>query len=70
MNQLILRNNRDMKYFDEDDWTLLAWQDRRLLDSSATHGKDSNKKGIGNTDTIIGAVYLGLFIVFIIVFLT
>jgi hypothetical protein len=68
MDRLSSRNNPDIRRLDEDDWTMVGWQDRRLQGSSAMHGRDG--KGISNADTIIGAVYLGLFIVFIFVFLT
>jgi hypothetical protein len=70
MDQLISRNNRDLRHFDENDWTILGWQDRRVLDDTGTHGKDSNKKGISKNNTIIGFVYVGLLVIFMLVFLT
>ena len=68
MDQLISRKNRGMRHFDEDDWTILGWQDRRLLDDTGTHGKDS--KDISNTNTIIGFVYVGVLVLFMLVYLT
>ena len=70
MDQLILRKNRDMQHFDEDDWTILGWQDRRVLNDTGTHGKDGNKKDISNTGTIIGFVYVGVLVILMLVFLT
>ena len=70
MNQLISRKNRDMQHFDEDDWTILGWQDRRVLNDTGTHGKDGNKKDISNTGTIIGFVYVGVLVILMLVFLT
>jgi hypothetical protein len=70
MDQLILRKNRDLRHFDEVDWTILGWQDRRVLNDIRTQGKDSNKKDISKTDTIIGVVYVGVLIVFMFVYLT
>ena len=70
MDQLILRKNRDMRHFDEDDWTILGWQDRRVLNDTETHGKDSNKKDISKTNTIIGVVYVGVLVIFMLVYLT
>jgi hypothetical protein len=70
MAQLISRNNRDLRHFDEDDWTIVGWQDRGVLDDTGTHGKDSDRKDIGNTDTIIGFVYVGLLVMFMLVYLT
>jgi hypothetical protein len=70
MDQLISRKNRNMQHFDEDDWTIFGWQDRRVLDDTGTPGKDSNRKDISNTDTIIGFVYFGLLVIFMLVFLT
>jgi hypothetical protein len=67
---LISRNNRDLRHFDEDDWTIFGWQDRRVLNDTGTHGKDSDRKDIGNTDTIIGFVYVGLLVIFTLVYLT
>ena len=70
MDQLILRKNRDMRHFDEDDWTILGWQDRRVLNDAGTHGKDTNRKDISNTGTIVGLVYFSLLIIFMLVYLT
>ena len=70
MDQLILRKNRDMRHFDEDDWTIFGWQDRRVLNDTGTHGKDSDKKDSSKTDTIIGVVYVGLLVIFMLVYLT
>ena len=70
MDQLISRKNRGMRHFDEDDWTIVGWQDRRVLDDTGTHGKDGNRKDIGNTDTIIGFAYVGLLVMFMLVYLT
>jgi hypothetical protein len=67
---LISRNNRDMRHFNEDDWTIVGWQDRRVLVGTGTHGKDSDRKDIGNTDTIIGFVYVGLLVIFMLAYLT
>jgi hypothetical protein len=68
MDQLISRKNRDMRHFDEDDWTMVGWQGRSVLNDTGTHGKD--RKDISNTDTIIGVVYVGALVVFMLVFLT
>ncbi len=70
MDQLTYRNNRDMKHFDEDDWTILGWQDRRELDAPATQGKDSNRKDSSKSDTVIGVVYVGVLIAFMLTYLT
>ena len=70
MDQLILRNNRDLRHFDEVDWTILGWQDRRVLNGTGTHGKDSNKKDSSKTNTIIGVVYVALLVIFMLVYLT
>ena len=70
MNQLISRKNRYMQHFDEDDWTILGWQDRRVLNDTGTHGKDSNKKDISKTSTIMGVVYVGVLVILMLVFLT
>ena len=70
MDQLIFRNNRDMNHFDEDEWTILGWQDRRELDDRATHGKDSNRKDSSKSDTVIGVVYVGVLIAFMLAYLT
>ena len=68
MDQLILRKNRDIRHFDEDDWTIFGWQDRRALDDTATHGRNSDKKD--STNTIIGFVYVGVLVIFMLVYLT
>ena len=70
MDQLILRNNRDMQHFDEDDWTILGWQDRRVFNDTGTQGKDSDKKDSSKTDTIIGIAYISALIIFMLVYLT
>ena len=70
MDQLISRKNRYMQHFDEVDWTILGWQDRRVLNDTATHGKDSNKKGISKNNTIIGVVYVSVLVIFMLVYLT
>jgi len=70
MDQLISRYNRDMRHFDEDDWTIVGWQDRRVLNDTGTHGKDSNEKDVSVTDTIIGFVYVGVLVIFMLVYLT
>ena len=70
MDRIILRKNRDMQHFDEDDWTILGWQDRRVVNDTGTHGKDSNKKGISKNNTIIGIAYISLLIIFMLVYLT
>lgn len=70
MDQLISRKNRYMQDFDEDDWTILSWQDRRVLNDTGTQGKDSNKKDISKTNTVIGVVYVGLLVIFMLVYLT
>jgi hypothetical protein len=70
MDQLVSRKNRDLQHFDEDDWTILGWQDRRVLNDAGTHGKDTNRKDISNTDTIVGLVYFSLLIIFMLVYLT
>jgi hypothetical protein len=70
MDQLVSGNNRDLRHFDEDDWTILGWQDRRVLNDTGTHGKDSNKKDISNTSTIMGVVYVGVLVILMLVFLT
>jgi hypothetical protein len=70
MNQLISRKNRYMQHFDEDDWTILGWHDRRVFNDTGTHGKDSNKKGISKNNTIIGVVYVGVLVIFMLVYLT
>ena len=70
MNQLISRKSRDMRHFDENDWTIIGWQDRRVLNDAGTHGEDSNEKDISNTDTIIGVVYVGVLIILMLLFLT
>ena len=59
-----------MRHFDEDDWTILGWQDRRVLNDIRTQGKDNNKKDISKTNTIIGVVYVGLLVIFMLVYLT
>lgn len=70
MNQLISRKNRYMQHFDEDDWTILGWQDRRVLNEMGTRGKDSSRRDIGKTSTIIGLVYVGVLVIFMLVYLT
>ena len=70
MDQLTYRNNRDMKHFDEDDWTILGWQGRRDLDAPAMQGKDSDIKDSRKSDTVIGVVYVGVLIAFMLVHLT
>jgi hypothetical protein len=70
MDQLVSRKNRYMQHFDEADWTILGWQDRRVLDGAGTHGKDTNRKDISNTGTIVGLVYFSLLIIFMLVYLT
>jgi hypothetical protein len=70
MDQLISRKNRNMRHFDEDDWTILGWQDRRVLNGTGTQGKDSNKKDISKNNTIIGVVYVGVLVILMLVFLT
>lgn len=69
MNQLTFRANRDMKHFDENDWTILGWQDRRELDDTETRGKGSNTNGAGKTDTVIGVVYVGVLALFMLAYL-
>jgi hypothetical protein len=70
MDQLISRKNRYMQHFDEVDWTILGWQDRRVLNDTGTHGTDSNKKDSSKTDTIIGIAYISVLIIFMLVYLT
>ena len=70
MDQLVSRKNRYMQHFDEVDWTILGWQDHRVLDGAGTHGKDTNRKDISNTGTIVGLVYFSLLIIFMLVYLT
>ena len=70
MDQLISRKTFGMQHFDEDDWTILGWQDRRVLNDTGTQGKDSSKKGISKNNTIIGVVYVGLLVIFMLVYLT
>lgn len=70
MHQLTLRKNRDMRQFDEVEWTIVGWQDRRVFNDTGTHGRDSDKKDSGNTDTIIGFLYVGVLVLFMLVFLT
>ncbi|HEY5291778.1 MAG TPA: hypothetical protein VIJ43_05630 [Burkholderiales bacterium] len=53
-----------------DDWTILGWQDRRVLNDIRRQGKDSNKKDISKTNTIIGVVYVGVLVIFMLVYLT
>jgi hypothetical protein len=69
MDELILRKNRGMRHFDELDWTILGWQDRRVLDDTGAHDKLMNGKDISDADTIIGVAYVGMLIVFMFVFL-
>ncbi len=70
MDQLISRNTRDMRHFDEDDWTIFGWQDRRMLDDTETQGRGSNAKDSSSTNTIIGFVYVGVLVIFMLVLLT
>jgi hypothetical protein len=70
MDQLISRNNRDMRHFDEDDWTIFGWQDRRMLDDTETQGRGSNANDSSSTNTIIGFVYVGVLVIFMLVLLT
>ena len=70
MGQLTYRNNRDMKHFDEDEWTILGWQGRRDLDAPAMQGKDSNRKDSSKSATAIGVVYVGVLIAFMLGYLT
>jgi hypothetical protein len=70
MDQLISRRNSGMPHLGEDDWTILGWQDRRVLNDTGTHAKDSNKKGTSKTDTIIGVVYVGVLVLFMLAYLT
>jgi hypothetical protein len=70
MDQLTFRNDCEMKHFDEDDWTLLGWQDRRGIDSPATRRTDSAKKGSSKSDTVIGVVYVGALVIFMLAYLT
>ena len=59
MDQLILRKNRDMQHFDEDDWTIFGWQDRPVLNGTGTQGGDCDRKDSSNSNTVIGVVYVG-----------
>jgi hypothetical protein len=70
MDQLISRMNRDLRHFDEDEWTIFGWQDRRVLDDTGTHCKDSNRKDSSGTDTFIGFAYVGVLVIFMLVYLT
>jgi hypothetical protein len=64
MDQLILRRNRETKHFDEVEWTMLGWQDRRVLDDTGTQG------GASNSNTVIGFVYVGVLVLFMLAYLT
>jgi hypothetical protein len=68
MDQLISRKSRDMQHFGEVDWTILGWQDRRVPNGTGAHAKDS--EDIGNTDTIIGVIYVGVLVLLMLVYLT
>lgn len=70
MDQLILRNNRGMRHFDENDWTIAGWQYRRAPNDTAKHGEDGNQKDVSMTDRIIGVGYVGALVVFMLVYLT
>jgi hypothetical protein len=70
MDQLILRKNRDLRHFDEVDWTILGWQDRRVPNEAETHGKDGKTMDSNNTNTIIGFAYVGVLVLFMLVYLT
>jgi hypothetical protein len=70
MDQLISRKNRDMRHFDEDDWTILGWQDRRVLDGMGTHDKLVNNKDTSHADTIIRLAYVGMLIVVMVAYLS
>ena len=70
MDRIILRKNRNMRHFNEDDWTILGWQDRRELDDTGTRGKSKNKNGARKTNTIMGVVYVGVLVILMLVFLT
>ena len=70
MDQLISRRNRDLQHFDEDDWTILGWQDRREFNGTGTRGKSRNKNGARKTNTVIGVVYVGVLVVLMLIFLT
>ena len=70
MDRIILRNNRDLRHFDEDDWTILGWQDRPEFDDTGTRGKSRNKNGARKTNTIMGVVYVGVLVILMLVFLT
>jgi hypothetical protein len=70
MDQLNYRNNRDVEHFNEDDWTLLRWQDSRELEALATQGKDNNTKDSSKSDTVIGVVYVCALVTFMLAYLT
>ena len=70
MDQLISLKNRDARRFNEIEWTILGWQDRRELDDTGTRGKGSNKKeDISKNNTIIGVVYVGVLVIFLLAYL-
>ena len=70
MDQLILRENRDMRNFDEDGSTVAGWQGRRPRVDTGTYGNGCNKKDVGITNRIIGVAYVGALVVFMLVYLT
>jgi len=70
MDQLISRNYRDMRHYNEDDWTMVGWQDRRVLDDAAAPGKNTAGQTVGDAGSLVGVVYAGAFILFVLVFLT
>jgi len=70
MDQIMLRKNRGMRHFNEVEWTILGWQDRRMLDDTETDCKDSDKKDISKSDAFIGVIYVGMLVLFMIAYLT
>ena len=70
MDQLISSRNRDMLHYDEVEWTNVLRQDRRVLDGTGTHGKDSDRRDYSDIDTIVGVLYVGVLIVLMLAYLT
>jgi hypothetical protein len=59
-----------MRHFDEVEWTIVGWQNGRALDDAGAQGKDSNEKATSRIDTIVGVVYVGVLVLFMLVYLT
>ena len=70
MDQLVSLKNRDARHFNETEWTILGWRDRRELDATGTRGNGSNKNGARKTNTVIGVVYVGALVTFMLAYLT